>query len=87
MACRHRGTVANVQQALQREALPRWEAPPMTISLHLPDIACMHSNRFAEVAAAAAIGTLLVVGCGPASRQASVPAAAGLLRLALACFK
>jgi hypothetical protein len=64
VACRHRGTVANVQQALQREALPRWEAPPMTISLHLPDIACMHSNRFAAVAAAAAIGTLLVVGCG-----------------------
>jgi hypothetical protein len=49
----------------------------MTISLHLPDIACMHSNGFAGVAAAAAIGTLLVVGCGPASQQASVPAAAG----------
>jgi hypothetical protein len=44
----------------------------MTISLHMPDIASMRSISFA---AAAAIGTLLVAGCGPASRQASLPAA------------
>ncbi len=35
----------------------------------------MHSINFAAAAAAAAIGTLLVAGCGPASRQASLPAA------------
>ena len=52
-----------------------WEALPMTISLHLPNIASMRSINFAAVAAAAAIGTLLVAGCGPASRQASLPAA------------
>ena len=44
----------------------------MTISLHLPNIASMRSISFAAVAA---IGTLLVAGCGPASRQASLPAA------------
>jgi hypothetical protein len=55
-----------------REALPMWESLPMTISLHLPTIASMRSISFA---AAAAIGTLLVAGCGPASRQASLPAA------------
>lgn len=49
-----------------------WEALPMTISLHLPNIASMRSISFAAVAA---IGTLLVAGCGPASRQASLPAA------------
>jgi hypothetical protein len=46
----------------------------MTISPHLPNIASMRSIRFAA-AAAAAIGTLLVAGCGLASRQASLPAA------------
>jgi hypothetical protein len=35
----------------------------------------MRSINFAAVAAATAIGTLLVAGCGPASRQASPPAA------------
>ena len=35
----------------------------------------MRSNNFAAVAAAAAIGTLLVAACGPLSRQASLPAA------------
>ena len=53
-----------------------WEALPMTISLHLPNIASMRSISFAAVAAATAIGTVLVAGCEPASRQASLPAAA-----------
>ena len=40
----------------------------MTISLHLPNIASMRSISFAAVAAAAAIGTtLLVAGCLPAT--------------------
>jgi hypothetical protein len=52
-----------------------WEVLPMTISLHLPDIASMRSIRFAAVAAAAAIGTLLVAGCGSASQQAFLPVA------------
>jgi hypothetical protein len=52
-----------------------WEALPMTISLLLPNIASMRSNNFAAAAAAAAIGTLLVAGCGPVSRHASLPAA------------
>jgi hypothetical protein len=52
-----------------------WEVLPMTILLHLLNIASMRSISFAAVAAAAAIGTLLVAGCGPASRQASLPAA------------
>jgi hypothetical protein len=43
----------------------------MTISRHLPNIASMRSISFA---AAAAIGTLLVAGCGPAGRPASLPA-------------
>jgi hypothetical protein len=47
----------------------------MTISLRLPNIASMRSLRFAAVAAVAAIGTFPVAGCGPASRQASLPAA------------
>ncbi len=50
----------------------------MTISLRLPKIASMRSIGFAAVAAVAAvaaIGTLVVAGCGPASRQASLPAA------------
>ncbi len=59
----------------QREALPIWEARPMTISLRLPNIASMRSISLAAVAAATAIGTLLVAGCGPASRQASLSAA------------
>lgn len=46
----------------------------MTISLHVPNIASMRSISFAAVAAAAAIGALLVAGCGPASRHASLPA-------------
>jgi hypothetical protein len=52
-----------------------WEALPMTIPLHLPNIASMRSISFAAVAAAAAIVTPLVAGCGPASRLASLPAA------------
>src|SRR5580700_10466139 len=56
------------------EALPIWEVLPMTISLHLPDITSMRSIRFAAVAAATAIGTLLVAGCG-SSQQGSLPAA------------
>jgi hypothetical protein len=47
----------------------------MTILLLLPNIASMRSITFAAAAAAAAIGTVLVAGCGPASRQASLPAA------------
>jgi|ERR1700729_3370545 hypothetical protein len=47
----------------------------MTISLQMPNIASMRSISFAAVAAAAAIGTLLVAGCDPAGRQASLPAA------------
>jgi hypothetical protein len=47
----------------------------MTIWLRLPNIASMRSIHFAAVAAAATIGTLLVAGCGPAMRQASLPAA------------
>ncbi len=47
----------------------------MTISLHPPNITSMRSINFAAAAAAAAIGTLLVAGCGPASRQAFVPPA------------
>jgi hypothetical protein len=50
-----------------------WGALPMTITLHLPNIAGMRSISFAA-AAAAAIGTLLVAGCGPARPQASLPA-------------
>ena len=50
----------------------------MTISLRLPNIASMRSISFAAAAAAAAISTLLVAGCGPASRQASLPAATTL---------
>jgi len=55
-----------------------WEALPMTILLPLPNIASMRSISFAAVAAVAAvaaIGTLLVAGCGPASRQASLATA------------
>jgi len=44
----------------------------MTISLHVSNSASMRSIKFA---AAAAICTLLVAGCGPASRQASQPSA------------
>ena len=44
----------------------------MTTSPHLPNIASMRSINFA---AAAAIGAILAAGCGPASRQASPPAA------------
>jgi hypothetical protein len=47
----------------------------MTIPVPLPDIAGMRSVNFAAVAAAATIGTLLAAGCGPASQQASLPAA------------
>jgi hypothetical protein len=47
-------------------------ALPMTISLHLPNIASMRPISFAAVAA---IGALLAAGCGPASRQATLPAA------------
>jgi len=47
----------------------------MTISLHLPNIAGMRSINFAAVAAATAIGSLLIAGCGLASRQAALPAA------------
>ncbi len=51
------------------------EALPMTISLHLPNIASMRSMSLAAVAAATAISTLMVAGCGPASRQAALRAA------------
>jgi hypothetical protein len=47
----------------------------MTISLRLPNIAGMRSISFAAAAAAATFGTLLVAGCGPAGRPASLPAA------------
>jgi hypothetical protein len=57
------------------EALPIWETLPMTSPPHLPNMASMRSNSFAAVAAAAAIGTIMVAGCGPASRQASLSAA------------
>jgi hypothetical protein len=46
----------------------------MTIAARLPTIASMRSYSFAAAAAAAAICTLLVAGCDPASRQASPPA-------------
>jgi hypothetical protein len=46
----------------------------MTISLHLPNSAVMRSISFAAAAAAAAIGTVLVAGCGLARPQASLPA-------------
>jgi hypothetical protein len=52
------------------------ELLPMTISLHLPNIASMRSINFAAAAAAAAIGTLLVAGCDPATLQASLSAPA-----------
>ena len=51
------------------------ETLPMTISLSLPNIVSMRSINVAAVAAATAIGTLLIAGCGPASRQASLSAA------------
>jgi hypothetical protein len=51
----------------------------MTISLLLPSIASMRSISFAAVAAAAATGTLLVAGCGPASPQASLHVATTLV--------
>jgi hypothetical protein len=49
----------------------------MTISLHLPDIASMRSISFAAVAAAAAIGTLLVAGCSPSHGGATAAAGGG----------
>jgi hypothetical protein len=55
-----------------RGRLPIRGSLPMTISLHRLDITSMRSNSFA---AAAAIGTLLVAGCGTASRQAFLSAA------------
>ncbi|MGB6456338.1 MAG: hypothetical protein WBH47_17850 [Streptosporangiaceae bacterium] len=59
-----------------REGLPIREALPMTISLRLPNITSMRSITFVvAVAAAAAIGTLLVAGCDPANGQSSLPAA------------
>ncbi len=47
----------------------------MTIALHLLNIASMRSITLTAVAAVAAIGTVLVAGCGIASRLASMPAA------------
>ena len=47
----------------------------MTTSLHVPSIASMRSSTFAAVAAAVAMCTLLVAGCGPLSQQATPPAA------------
>ncbi|HXZ64526.1 MAG TPA: hypothetical protein VEH05_07320 [Streptosporangiaceae bacterium] len=47
----------------------------MTISLHLPNSASMRSIKFAAVAAATAIGALLIAGCNPAIHFASLPAA------------
>jgi hypothetical protein len=52
-----------------------WETLPMTISLRLPNIASMRSINFAAVSAVSAIAMLLVAGCDPVSRQASLPAA------------
>jgi hypothetical protein len=52
----------------------------MTFRLRLPNIASMRSINFAAVAAATAIGTVVVAGCGPASQQASVPAATSPVR-------
>jgi hypothetical protein len=51
----------------------------MTMSLHLPNSASMRSITFAAVAAATVTSSLLVAGCGPASRQASVPPATTLV--------
>ena len=45
----------------------------MTITQRLPNIASMRTIHFAAVAAATAIGTLLVAACGPIGRPASVP--------------
>jgi hypothetical protein len=50
------------------------EALPMTISLRPPNIASMRTINLAAATAATAIGILLVAGCGPASRQASLHA-------------
>ncbi len=47
----------------------------MTISPRLPNIASMRSIKFAAVAAATAIGALLIAGCNPAIRFASLPTA------------
>jgi hypothetical protein len=47
----------------------------MTISPHLPNIAGMRSIHLAAAIAATTMGTLLVAGCRPDSRQASLPAA------------
>jgi hypothetical protein len=47
----------------------------MTISLHQLNITSMRSNNFAAAAAAAAIGTLLVAGCGLTGQQALLPTA------------
>jgi hypothetical protein len=52
-----------------------WETLPMTISLRLPNIASMRSINFVAVSAVSAIAMLLVAGCDPVSRQASLPAA------------
>jgi hypothetical protein len=47
----------------------------MTIALHVPNIASMRSINFATAAAAFVISSVLVAGCGLASRQAALPAA------------
>lgn len=47
----------------------------MTISPRLPNSASMRSIKFAAIAAATAIGALLVAGCNPAIRITSLPAA------------
>jgi hypothetical protein len=51
------------------------EGLPMTIALHLPNSASMRSITLTAVVAVAAIGTVLVAGCGIASRLAPPPAA------------
>jgi hypothetical protein len=47
----------------------------MTIALHLPNIASMRLITLTAVVAVAAIGTILIAGCGIASRLAATPAA------------
>jgi hypothetical protein len=52
------------------------EALPMTVALHLPSIASMRPITLTAVAAVAATGTVLLAGCGIASRLVSMPAPA-----------
>ncbi len=51
------------------------EALPMTVALYLLSIASMRSITLTAIVAVAAVTTVLVAGCGIASRLASMPAA------------